>query len=545
MKETLQTLNTQEEALEHAISPIINNIIDKNFENSGEKIALQIAPLISSAIKEQIKNNKDEITDALYPVMGNMINKYITKSFEELLNKINTQIQNGLSARTIKRKIKSKLTGVDETQLLLEESTFAHIQAALLIHKESGTLLSKIEDHKKRLNDADMLASMMTAIRSFVNDWISNSEGNSELGEIEYGGNKIILEASGYSYLAVIIEGAAYAKTYKTIRQTMESITLDHAEAIKKFNGNLKDFPQEEITSKLATLLDSSQISSSSEKKKLHPLIILIPLIVSSYTTYTLYQKHVDSTLQTQIIEKIEHTPALSNYKIDVSVTDKVGTLRGSLPFQYHKDLLNDILNDIANIERIKNEVKVIPTLTDPMQVSSNIAYLVRGFNLNNKTNITYTFDYNIVTLQGSIKDLELKKSLISEIQNIQGIQKVVDDTDLLPEQKDILLHFNRGATTLTQLEKQKLLSTLKHFNDQSLECSIQLTAYSDMIRSELSNRLLAQKRIGYIRDFIKKNITVSHSIKEEIFNSPPPNVDVTKDPDQARCIKFQIKGQI
>ena len=188
--------NLQEKALLEAFSPLVSKLIDKNYEESQDKIASQIAPLIGSAIKEQIKNQKDDVVDALYPVMGNMISRYVSKMFEEMLNSINKQIQTGLSFKTFSRRIEAKIKGVSETELLLSETSFSNIRAVFLIHKETGIVLAQAQSDLNPINEADMLASMMTAIRSFVNDWVEKNETYSELGEIEYGGSKIVIETS-------------------------------------------------------------------------------------------------------------------------------------------------------------------------------------------------------------------------------------------------------------------------------------------------------------------------------------------------------------
>jgi hypothetical protein len=52
-----------------------------------------------------------------------------------------------------------------------------------------------------------MIGGMLTAIRSFVNEWISSSGNTSELDEIDYGRSKIMLEVAGYCYLAVVVDG--------------------------------------------------------------------------------------------------------------------------------------------------------------------------------------------------------------------------------------------------------------------------------------------------------------------------------------------------
>ena len=533
--------HNEEEALEGALSPIVNRLIDQNFEKSGDKIASQMAPLIGGAIREQIKSQKDDIVDALYPVMGNMISKFVTRSLEELLNKINQQIQNGLSIATLKRKIKAKIKGVSETELLLQESSEAHIKAVLLIHKESGSLLAKVEDENGTLSDADMLASMMSAIRSFVNEWISANESDQELGEIEYGGNKIIIEASGYSYLAVIVEGAAYIKTYEKIRQALGNLVLKYGKEIKNFQGNFTDLPQEEIQNELQKLLNHNKNTVTQEKpKKLSPLLILIPLLLFGYIAYISYKEYQDEHLKKEILNRIEHTPQLLPFRIDVQVDDGVVTLQGLLPFKYHKELLEQELKEITHIKKLKDDVQIVPTLTDPMQISSNIAYLLQGINLDPTTHINYKFDYTTVTLYGKVPTLLKKNEILSAVKKIRGVQKVEDKMQLLVPKIDIEIYFERAVSSLNTTMKDKLKHIAKIIKTNKLKQNIDLKAYSDMIGNVKKNRKLAKERLESIINFLQQE-GIDNKIITQIMDTPPPGVDPKIEPDKARQIRLKL----
>ena len=535
----------EEDALENALAPIVNKLIDQNFENSGDKIASQMAPLIGGAIREQIKSQKDDIVDALYPVMGNMISKFVTKSLEELLNKINEQIQNGLSIKAIKRKIKAKIKGVSETELLLEENSEAKIKAVLLIHKESGSLLCKVENENTGLSDADMLASMMSAIRSFVNEWISANEDNQELGEIEYGGNKIIIEASGHSYLAVIVEGAAYAKTYERIRSTLENIVLEYAQDIKDFQGNFKTLPVESLKQKLQKLLTNTE-EKAQEKQKRSPLLFLLPLLFIAYLSYVFYQNYQDNRLKQTVLEKIENTPQLLPFKFNITIKNNVATIEGNVPFSYHKELIQQQLSKIKEIRKINNEIKIIPTLTDPMQVSANIAYLLKGVNLDVGTNINYNFDYNRVILHGITTSSKKKEQIVQVLKKIQGLKEIDDKINVItPNITNITaqLYFDKGSTALNPVTKKGLKKIIAKIQEKQIHAPIKLSAYSDMIGETKANHALAQKRLQSITEFLIKN-GLTNKIKIEIFNRPPPGVDPQKDPQKARQISLTLVRQ-
>jgi outer membrane protein OmpA-like peptidoglycan-associated protein len=541
----------EEKVLEDALSPIVNRLIDKSFENSGDKMASHIAPLIGGAIREQIKHQKDDIVDALYPVMGNMITKFVTKSLEELLSKINDQIQNGLSANAIKRKIKAKIKGVSETELLLEENSIAKIKAALLIHKESGALLCKAEDENASLSDADMLASMMSAIRSFVNEWINNNENYKELGEIEYGGNKIVIETSGHSYLAVIVEGAIYAKTYKRIRQTLEQIVLAYGDDIGAFKGSFETFPKEEVEKELQKLL-LVQEDETQQNKKRSPLLWIIALLFMGYLGYLLYGEYQDKEQQREVQSIIAENPLLSPYNIKVDVKGGITTIQGRLPFAYHKKLLTDLVVPFTTAKRLHNEVKVTPTLTDPMQVSANIAYLLKGANLNPNNNINYNFDYNRVTLTGKVADKKSHHKLLMALHKIEGIKQIEDKTVIQtpPTPKPIHqelnfksdLYFKSGSTRLNRQTKKRLDKLLQLLQNRTTKKVIQINAYSDMIGNETKNRVLAQKRVNAIKSYLIHKGQIQNNIQTAIYNRPPKGVNPKKDPNKARCIQISLQ---
>jgi outer membrane protein OmpA-like peptidoglycan-associated protein len=531
--------DNEEEALESALSPIVNRLIDKNFEKSGDKIASQMAPLIGGAIREQIKSQKDDIVDALYPVMGNMISKFVTKSLEELLNKINQQIQNGLSIEAVKRKFKAKIKGVSETELLLQENAAANIKAALLIHKESGTLLAKVENEQSTLSDADMLASMMTAIRSFVNDWLAADKEHQELGEIEFGGNKIIIEASGSSYLAVIVEGAAYAKTYDKIRHALEQIVLKYGENIKEFNGDFSQFPQNELQEQLKTLLLENIEEKEEEKKSTHPLLYLLPLLLILFFAYKSYEEYVDEELQEQIVSQIHEVPALSPFAIKVTVEDKNATLFGKVPFAYHKQLAKESVANIKGLSALNNEIEVVPTLTDPMQLSAQIAYLIKGVNLATKSNVSYNFDYQNLRLFGTMDSLEKKEKLLQELHTMQGIKSIKDDIVIASPKIETDIYFKKASSQLSKTAKEKLLKITNTLNTHDYPVKLQLNAYSDMLGSKKKNAALAQKRLDTIASFLKQNTKHTPSLKLQVLHQAPDGIDPLKNPDMARCVSI------
>ncbi len=94
-------------------------------------------------------------------------------------------------------------------------------------------LLSHAQSQENEVTESEMIASMLTAIRSFINDWVDKNEKYQEINTIEYGGSKIILEASGYSYLAVIANGSVSQNVINNIHEVLSTLVSKYAKEIK------------------------------------------------------------------------------------------------------------------------------------------------------------------------------------------------------------------------------------------------------------------------------------------------------------------------
>ena len=533
----------EDEALVQALSPIINKLIDKNYEDSKDKIASQMAPLMGVAIREQIKSQKDDIIDALYPVMGNMISKYISKSLEEMLNSINDQIQSGLSFETLKRKLKAKARGISEAELLLEQNSRSQIKALFLIHKESGIVLANAQDPNTPINEPEMVASMMTAIRSFVNDWILKNEEYSEIGEIDYGGSKIVIESSGHSYLAVIIDGAAYNKTYEKIRITLENIIYEYGDDIREFDGNLNNFPNVGIYKSFATLLNNKE-EELQVKKKLHPLIFLLPTILLIFLGWNIYISNLNNNIAHNIKQTIYNTSLLTSYRISTTYEDGVVELTGEVPQKYYKTLANDVVQKIDGVKSINNKIIVVDIFDNPLQINSNIAYLLNGINLNDGVNITYQYSYPLLTLKGNTWDKNRKDMIMDEIKKINGIREIDNEIDIVPPNLRTIIYFTKGNYKLNNKQKNKLLKLSKSLKSLDKSIILQVKGYSDSQGTKIAQQKISKNRAKNIAYLLKNTFLVTHDINASIGKMLPQELDIKNNPDSARCCIISLKYQ-
>ncbi|WP_055443911.1 hypothetical protein [Lacinutrix himadriensis] len=222
------------------LSEKVDPIIDDKLNKFVLEIPDTLGPTITEALKKEIKNSQDAVVEALYPILGRMIKKYIQNEFKLLSEKINQQIDNTFSFKGFKRKFKAKTSGVSEADLILQNQFAPKLNQFMVIEKGSGLLISKYS--KTDDIDEDMVAGMLTAIKSFVEDAFKKNDQNLEL--IEYETYSIYIQNFSSYYIAVVISGIFNA-SHKT---ELEDKLLDFAQNIIN-ETDLKN--KESLTKKL------------------------------------------------------------------------------------------------------------------------------------------------------------------------------------------------------------------------------------------------------------------------------------------------------
>ena len=182
LRQKVETLNeqlNQREKLELRVDPIIKDRIDYLRQHFPELFG----PVITDAIKMQIKDAQDEVVEALYHVIGKLIRRYIQMEIEKLSERIDEQINRTFSWEWWEIVIKSWFGGPKPGEVMLRNAAATpQIEEVYVIHQESGLLAGYYS--KNSHLDQDMIAGMLTAIKSFVSD--AFDQGEQDLQMIEY-----------------------------------------------------------------------------------------------------------------------------------------------------------------------------------------------------------------------------------------------------------------------------------------------------------------------------------------------------------------------
>lgn len=174
----------------------VNPIITHQLNDFKSSIPSTLGPTITAALKTEISKNQDNIVDALFPIIGKMIKKYIAHEIAKLSEKINQQL-------SFKEKVMSWFRKSKQKQAIVDDLVPATIEQVLLIEKESGLL--KASYSNTETIDKEMIAGMLTAIKSFVEDAYGQKDQSLEL--IDYELYQIHLQSFKTYFVAVVVSG--------------------------------------------------------------------------------------------------------------------------------------------------------------------------------------------------------------------------------------------------------------------------------------------------------------------------------------------------
>lgn len=178
---------------------------------------------LTASLKKQIADSRESVIEALYPIIGKLISKYIQAEIAKVVESVDQRVSNTLSLEKIKRKIVGIFTGVRENELALKELNAPIVEEVFVIQKKSGLLLGSFSRNDSA--DQDMIAGMMTAIKSFAED--AFKQKSDELETIQYESFNIHLKSFYSHYMAIAVAGIED----NSFQKRLEDACLEFAEA--------------------------------------------------------------------------------------------------------------------------------------------------------------------------------------------------------------------------------------------------------------------------------------------------------------------------
>lgn len=550
-----QVINTKTRENRHsmgvAISPAIPVGISQRITESPDEIAQAIAPEMASAVRQQINLNREAMSDALYPIIGSTILKYLAETMQE----INQKLEQAVSVEGITRKVKAKLQGISEAELLMKETTPSTVKAVFLIQKDSGLVITAVQQSEQEQLESEMVAGMLTAIRSFVNDCISQSGNIAEIDAIEYGTSTIVLEVAGSCYLAVVMQGETRQWFKYKMRAIFKNLVQEYGNTIQSFNGDPASIPVE-VNSELRKLIDTD-IKVKSNKP--NPLLMIglatLALVVIPWGIYQ-YRSGVERGLESDTNLALQSAPELSVYRLTTDVRGKVAELSGRVPNQKLRSRASQIAQKVVPQLTVKNNIIAVVVPADPVLIEADVKRTVALLNKVEGIEISASYVGDKVTLAGSVSRSTDAQKVTDAFAKIPGVKSVTNTVGIgtkplskavgveanpLSKAMEIRIYFGVGAATLQPKDVTEKISKVQDFMAANKGNKLRIVGYSDLKSDAGENQRLALERARNVKVALVNTGIDADRIQVASSKSRPEGVGGNQPLWLGRTVTFEV----
>ena len=202
-----------------------------------------LLPVIGDAIRRKIQDSREEMVEALYPIIGQLVVRAVAEAIRDLARNIDTRMQTSLSPQVIGRRLWARLRGVSNAEMALREALPFSVREIFLIHRATGLLLLDLSSDPEASSDSDLISGMLTAIRDFVQDTFGRGRAG-ELDEIQYGDQRILIEAARHVYLAVVVDGVEPPGFRAEMRERLIDIQNGYTAVLQDYDGDASRLAQ-------------------------------------------------------------------------------------------------------------------------------------------------------------------------------------------------------------------------------------------------------------------------------------------------------------
>lgn len=231
-----------------------------------------LAPVVDKAIENSIVENPSRITNIIFPIMGPAIRKAVASALSEMVQSLNTLLEQSLTFKSLNWRIRAWRSGMPYAQYVLLQTIQYRVEQVLLVHRETGLLLHSVTAPEVQTQDPELVSSMLTAITDFVND--SFSSGEDTLERIRFGHLELHLMVGPDAILAVAVRGTISDELTQKANATIETVHARFRSELSSFEGDRAPF--ERVQPILSECLLSQKVTQKPRRKPWLAIILLL-----------------------------------------------------------------------------------------------------------------------------------------------------------------------------------------------------------------------------------------------------------------------------
>ncbi len=521
----------------NAIGPEMGAAIHRQIQLDRNAIRDALAPEIGRFIKAQIELERDSMVDALYPVIGNTIAKYMTEAVRD----INQKVENTLSFEGIRRKIRARLQGVSEAELILRESFPFKVRAAFLIHKHSGLVICEAQVSESERLESDMIGGMLTAIRSFAADCIVTPGGTSELQEIEYETFNLVMEVAGYCYISVVAEGEMPKSFVNNLRNTLGYIVQKSGDTIENYEGDPDTVPPL-VENRLQMLVESANFRETEETRRNRPPILLgmLGLLLLGFGVWGGFRIWQGRVLA-QARQVLRSQPALAVYRLDADMSWRTLVLSGEVPSESLRSQAEQVVEEVLPERPLDNRILAVQVPPTPELTAAEFERTLAALNTLEDVSLEGEIRGGEVRIWGELPNQDRAERVTRAFEAIPGVITVTHTAGRPRSPLEERIYFDSGATAIREPEQRQVLEALGEVLLESPEMRLRIVGHTDRIGPATLNQEIAQDRAQAVQEILIEQGVSADRLEVQGVIDPPPDLEEPADDALSRTVRWEV----
>jgi hypothetical protein len=230
LKDDRQSIERLQETMDDPVllSEKVGPIIEQRLAFFKENFPREYQVTINRIIESKLKASQEEILNVIYPVMGKMIKKYVNHQIQMVKDSIDESIKNTFSRKGFLWRLRTSLFGMKASDQVIHDLKDYKMEEIYVIQRNSGLLYGSAST--ENTIDQDVIAGMLTAIKSFVEDAFKREREDLEM--IQYGTYKILLQNFFSYYIAIAISGTFSSSEQEELSNELLDFAEEHLKAL-------------------------------------------------------------------------------------------------------------------------------------------------------------------------------------------------------------------------------------------------------------------------------------------------------------------------
>lgn len=527
------------------VSEVVAEAIQLRRAHGGDQeLSGALTPIVEEAVRESVRKDSHVLVEALFPVMGPAIRRSVAEVFRSTVESFNQVLESTFSIRGLQWRFEAIRIGRPYAEVALLRSLVYRVEQVFLIHLKTSLVLQHVVDPAVVTQDADMVSSMLSAIRDFVRDSFSTQQSDS-LDSLQMGQSQVWIEQGPHAIIAAVIRGQAPQELRLSLKEKIEEAHRRFARELEEFDGNPAPF--EAFRPELAACLTASYRHDKPAKSRpyLSVCVIVLAVLLAAWFGYSAIQNHKWALY----VENLRQQPGI--------VVTSFQKLRGHYRIQGLRDPL--AVDPVALLDQRKLDARraefhwsAFYALDDSLVLKRAIALLQPP------ADVTLSLQNGVLHAAGD-SSAEWKKSMQERAPLIAGIT-AVDDRDLNDENspkrlkaavESRIVLFELAQSEISPRQQQNLAATaqviqkLLRTTPPGGSVVVEVVGHADSSGPEATNVLLSQERANNgVRALVRLGVPVQSLRATGVGLSSPLRPETDEENRQYnRSVTFQVVG--